>query len=181
MRNFKLETENLLIRSFNETDWKEAYEYLSDNDVMKYMPDNPFSEEEAKSFASENSGDEPEALAVVLKDEDRLIGHMVFHPWFAPRTYEIGWVFNKNYQGKGYATEAARELLKYGFKNLKLHRIISTCNPENPPSYRVMDKLFMRSEGHFKECILRNGNWEDEYFYAMLDKEYDELEKQCIS
>jgi hypothetical protein len=69
------------------------------------------------------------AVAVVLKRTDMLIGHMEFHPWFAPQTYEIGWVFNRAYHGQGYATEAAHELLRYGFEAFGLHRIIVPVNP----------------------------------------------------
>ena len=110
---------------------------------------------------------------MVLKETGQLIGHMVFHPWFAPRTYEIGWVFHPGWHGRGYATEAARALLDYGFRELGLHRIIATCQPENPASYRVMEKIGMRREGHFRKCIYRGGEtWWDEYFYAILAEEW---------
>ena len=48
---------------------------------------------------------------------------MLFHPWFAPQTYEIGWVFDKSYHEQGYSTEAAVTLLEYGFETLQLHRV----------------------------------------------------------
>lgn len=114
-------------------------------------------------------------MAVALKADKVLIGHIVFHPWFAPQTHEIGWVFNKRYHGQGYATEAAYALLEYGFERLRLHRVIATCQPENVPSYRVMEKLGMRREGHFQKCIYRGeSRWWDEYFYAMLEEEWFE-------
>jgi ribosomal-protein-alanine N-acetyltransferase len=49
---------------------------------------------------------------------------------------------------KGYATEAAEALIDYGFKALKLHRIIATCQPENIPSWYVAEKLGMTREAH---------------------------------
>ncbi|MEH7153934.1 GNAT family N-acetyltransferase, partial [Bacillus thuringiensis] len=51
--------------------------------------------------------------------------HIVFHKYFGEHTYEIGWVFNPKYFNKGYASEAAKATLKYGFKEMKLHRIIA--------------------------------------------------------
>ena len=76
-------------------------------------------------------------------------------------------------QGKGYATEAANALLWYGFETLQAHRIIATCQPENPASYRVMEKIGMNREGHFRKCNYRGQNiWWDEYFYAILDEEW---------
>jgi RimJ/RimL family protein N-acetyltransferase len=98
---------------------------------------------------------------------------MVFHPWFEQRTYEIGWTIHPAYQRQGYATEAAAALLHYGFAEMKLHRIIATCQPENVASYRVMEKIGMRREGHFQQCIYRGDDqWWDEYFYAMLAQEW---------
>jgi hypothetical protein len=83
---------------------------------------------------------------------------MIFHHWFAPRTYEIGWVLARQFHRPGYATEAARALIDHGFRTLALHRIIATYQPENPPSWRGMEKLGMRREGHFIECIHRGGD-----------------------
>lgn len=127
----------------------------------------------AKEFVEKNTGEQAEAFPVLLKAESKLIGHMIFHPWFAPRTLEIGWVFNPAYQRKGFATEAANALLQYAFEELQAHRVIATCQPENLASYRVMEKIGMRREGHFQKCIYRHDDvWWDEYFYAILDEEW---------
>jgi [ribosomal protein S5]-alanine N-acetyltransferase len=168
-----IETQRLRIRSFQPNDWQAVYDYTSDPAVMMYIPEGPFTTEQAKAFVAENMGDQARFFAVLLKTEDMLVGHMVFHPWFAPRTYEIGWVFNGAYHGHGYATEAAMALLQYGFEKLQLHRIIATCQPENLASWRVMEKLGMRREAHFRKCIRRpDGRWWDEYFYALLEEEW---------
>ncbi len=53
-----------------------------------------------------------------------------------------------------------------------LHRIIATCDPRNTASYRVMEKTGMRREGHSIKCIRKDGEWVDEYFYAILDEEW---------
>jgi RimJ/RimL family protein N-acetyltransferase len=168
-----IETERLLIRRFVTEDWEAVHAYTSDAGVMTYVGDGAETEEQAKAFVAENAGDEARALALVLKEEDRLIGHMLFHPWFTPRVHEIGWVLNPRYHGNGYATEAARALLRYGFETLKVHRMIATCQPENVASSRVMEKIGMRREGHFRSCIPRpDGSWWDEYFYAMLEDDW---------
>lgn len=166
-----LETERLVIRRFEKEDWKQLYTYTSDAEVMKYIPDGVYTEEQAQKFVEENMGDTPEKFAVVLKSENRLIGHMYFHKWFAPQTYEIGWVFNKAYGNNGYATEAAKALIDYGFAVLQLHRIIATCQPENPPSWRVAEKIGMTKEAHFRKCILTDDGWWDELFYAILEED----------
>ena len=167
-----IKTKRLLIREFEVQDWQAVYEYTSDINVMKYIPEGVFNEEEAKKFVSENSGIKAKHFPVILLNENIVIGHMVFHQYFGDHTYEIGWVLNPNYYNNGYASEAARAVLDYGFKEMKLHRIIATCQPENIPSYRVMEKIGMRREGYFKKCIPHEDEWWDEYYYAVLDEEW---------
>lgn len=167
-----LETERLIIRPFQAEDWRAIHAYTSDTETMAWMPEGVMDEAAAQKFVAANLGDDAHNHALILQATDELIGHMVFHPWFAPQTYEIGWVVHPQHQRRGYVTEAAQALLRYGFETLALHRIIATCQPENLASYRVMEKLGMRREGHFRQCIYRgNDVWWDEYFYAILGEE----------
>ncbi len=169
-------TGRLMVRQFVADDWPALLGYTSDADVMRYIPEGVFGEAEARAFTLANSGADATAVAVTSAHDHALLGHVLFHPWYAPHTFELGWVFDPRYQGQGYATEAAAALRDYGFGELELHRIIATCQPENPASYRVMEKLGMRREGHFRQCIYRGGEvWWDEYFYAILRSEWQSL------
>ncbi|QAY66510.1 GNAT family N-acetyltransferase [Paenibacillus protaetiae] len=172
-----LYTERLLIRNFQADDWEAVLAYTSDSEVMKYIPEGVFCEQNVRAFIYENSGGKAEKFPVILKQDHTLIGHIVFHKWSGNGTYEIGWVFNPKYYSQGYASEAARAILQYGFEHLNAHRIIATCQPQNIASYRVMEKIGMRKEGHFKQCIPAhfikgNTEWWDEYFYAILAEEW---------
>ncbi|WP_066051496.1 GNAT family N-acetyltransferase [Robertmurraya korlensis] len=167
-----IETERLTIRKFEENDYLAVYTYTSDPIVMRYIPEGVFTEEDAKKFVVKNKGEKVEKYPVILKENNTLIGHIVFHPYFGEHTYEIGWVFHPNYYNQGFASEAAKAVLQYGFEDLKLHRIIATCQPENIGSYRVMDKIGMRREGYFKNCIPNGDGWWDEYYYAILAEEW---------
>ncbi|UZD74666.1 GNAT family N-acetyltransferase [Bacillus siamensis] len=167
----KIKTDRLVIRTFEREDWQDVYEYTSNPEVMKYIPEGVFSEEDAKKFVIENSGEHAEKYPVLLKDEKTVIGHIAFFKYFGGHTYEIGWVFHPAYQGKGYASEAASAVLAFGFNEMKLHRIIATCQPENTASHRVMEKIGMRREGFFKKCIPHENDWWDEYYYAVLEEE----------
>jgi RimJ/RimL family protein N-acetyltransferase len=174
-----IETQRLRIRSFQPNDWQAVYDYTSDPDVTMYIPEGPFTPEQAKAFVADNVGEQAHFVAVLLKTDDLFVGHMEFHPWFAPQTFEIGWVFDRAYRGQGYATEAAMTLLQYGFETLHLHRIIATCQPENVASCRVVEKLGMRREAHFRKCIRRPDNgWWDEYFYALLEVKWFKAAKR---
>lgn len=168
-----IETSRLIIRPFQPGDWPSVLTYLSDPGVTAYLPDGVLNEDQVKAFIARSPTYEGASYAVVRKEANDLIGHLVYHPWFAPRNYEVGWVFHPQHQGYGYATEAARAALQHGFQTLGLHRIIATCQPENIASWRVMEKLGLRREGHFQKCIYRGGDlWWDEYFYAVLREEW---------
>ena len=172
MSTLPIETERLRIRQVTADDWQAIHAYTSDPGVMTYLPEDAMSEEETRRFVATSMTEEAQAYAVLLRTEDRLIGHVTFHLWFAPRIYEIGWVFHPRYHGQGYATEAAATLLRYGFETLGVHRVVATCQPENTPSWRVMEKLGMLREAHFRKCMYRDGTWWDEYLYAILEDEW---------
>lgn len=172
-----IETQRLRIRPFQESDWPVVALYTTLPAIMTYMGEGVQTPEQTQLFVTQNAtGEKVTAYALMLKAEAKLIGHMVFHPWFAPLTYEIGWVLHPAYHRQGYASEAALALLRYGFETMKLHRIIATCQPQNPASYGVMEKIGMRREGHFQQCIYRGDDvWWDEYFYAMLAHEWGQV------
>jgi RimJ/RimL family protein N-acetyltransferase len=175
MRFDEIETSHLRLRAIVESDWPAVLAYMSDARVTAFLPEGLLDEAGARSFAAKHASEDGAAVAVVEKASGHMIGHMAFHPWFVPETHEIGWAFRHDCQGRGYATEAGQALLAYAFGALKAHRVIATCQPENMASWRVAEKLGLRREGHFRECLYRApGVWWDEYFYALLAQEYEE-------
>lgn len=170
-----LETERLILRKFTYDDWKELYKYLSQETVVKYEPYDVFTEDECKQEAINRSKQEA-FWAVCLKENNKLIGNIYFQQQDPKEflTWEIGYVFNPTYYGKGYATESCRRILDYGFLELKAHRIIAMCNPENTASWKLLERLNMRREGHLRKNIFFKYNekgmpiWNDTYEYAIL-------------
>lgn len=167
-----LATDRLLIRNFTSEDWKYVHEYTSNPMVMQYMPSGTLNKEQTVELVNQHVNEDAEKFAVILKGEAALIGHIEFFKYFGDHTYEIGWVLNPSYCNQGLASEAAAAFLRYAFIELKIHRIVATCQPENIPSYRVMEKIGMRREGLFKQCIPHGDIWWDEYYYALLREEY---------
>ena len=166
-------TQRLVIRSFVPYDVPAVHAYTGNPQVMTYVEGGVMTLTQTEAFVAANAGDNARAYAITLRSSGQLIGHSIFHSWFAPHTYELGWVTHPVFQGQGYATEAAQAMLAYAFETLAAHRVIATCQPENPTSVRVMEKLGMRREGHFRQCIARpNNTWWDEYFYATLASEW---------
>jgi len=169
-----VETSRLRLRAIVASDWPAILDYMSDPRVTAFLPEGVLDENASRAFAQEQAGEHGKAVAVVEKASGEMIGHMPFHLWFGPDTYEIGWAFGRAAQGKGYATEAAEALLAYSFGTLKAHRVIATCQPENNASWRVAEKLKMRREAHFRSALHQpSGVWWDEYFYAILADEYE--------
>lgn len=171
-----IETKRLLIRSFNKNDWRDLYEYLSDEEVVKFEPYECYTLDECKKEAARRSKD-GDFKAVCLKDTLKLIGNI----YLSERdfnTWELGYVFNKNFQGYGYATEAASVMVDDAFKNRGARRIIAMCSPLNVSSWRLLERLGMRREGHLLQNIYfkldKQGNpiWHDTYEYGILAAEW---------
>lgn len=173
MHQRTLDTPRLHIRPFQLHDAPAVHTYTSDARIMEYVPPHAMSWPQTQEFVAAQQGPDAHAFAIVQSQQQLLIGHIIFHPWVAPQTYEIGWVIHPDQQRRGYASEAARAVLHYAFTELRAHRVIATCQPENPASFGVMEKVGMRREAHFRQCIARgDGLWWDEYFYAMLATEW---------
>lgn len=171
-----METERLLIRRFSPEDWQDLYEYLSQKEVVKYEPYTVFTQEQARQEAI-NRSNNPDFLAVCLKDTGKLIGNIYLSPGELD-AWELGYVFNRDYQGNGYATEAAYALIDDLFANSKARRVVAMCNPLNSPSWKLLERLKMRREGHLLKNIwfFKDENdepiWQDTYEYAILKEEW---------
>ena len=177
----KIETERLIIKKFKPDDWQDLYEYLSQEVVAKYEPYDVFSEEESRQEAVRRSKND-KFWAVCLKDCGKLIGNIYLSKQEFD-TWELGYVFNAKFHGKGYATESAKAMVDYAFKNKNARRIIAMCNPSNTASWKLLERLNMRREGYlikniyFKKDSKGDPIWLDTYEYAILSEEWLKIEK----
>ena len=78
------------------------------------------------------------------------------------------------YWGKGYATEAVRAVLKFGFTVLKLHRMEAGCAVGNIASIRVLKKVGMQMEAQRRKVLPLQQGWTDNYEFAILDTDFDQ-------
>lgn len=172
----EIKTKRLLIRGFKEDDWKDLYDYLSDEEVLRFEPYKPLTEEEARQTAKHRESDR-RYLAVCLED-GKVIGNLYFAAGEFD-SWELGYVFNRNYWGRGYALESAREMMRYAFETLRVRRIVGMCDPANPGSWKLLEKLGMRREAFRLKNVFffRDENdqpiWKDTYEYAILSTEYE--------
>jgi RimJ/RimL family protein N-acetyltransferase len=179
-------TERLLLREFIESDWRAMHAMASDERVTRYIPVGaPTVEETRESIQVMMAGRQASPprydFAVTLRSASPgLVNTPIGVCGLFIRYDELGqgeilYVLGHRYWGQGYATEAARALLGYGFRELDLHRIYATCRPANVASARVMEKLGMRREGHLRQHRWMKGRWQDSLLYAILDHEWEAL------
>jgi RimJ/RimL family protein N-acetyltransferase len=169
-----------MLRPFAETDLDDVYAYQSRPDVVRYLywevRDRAGVAEalRAKAAASHltREGDHL-TLAICLPGDGVVIGEALLK-WISVqhRQGEVGFVLNPEYHGHGYATEAAREMLRLGFEVVGLHRIAGHCDARNVSSAAVMSRLGMRQEAHFVQNEIFKGEWGDELIFAMLASEW---------
>lgn len=172
----------LLVREFEPTDFDAIHAFAVDPEVYRHMEWGPNTEADTHAFLArcrEQRSESPRLFyerAIVLKETNQLIGSagIRIRDW-GHRNGDFGYTLDRRYWGQGYATEVARELVKFGFEELRLHRLYATCRPENQASARVLEKCGLRLEGRMRENKFVRGVWVDSLLYAMLEQDYQRL------
>lgn len=172
-------TSRLVLREFVPEDWPAVLAYQSQPAYLRYNRWNDRAANEVQAFVQrfiDWQHDEPRfryQLAITLQETGELIGNCglrLEHP--GALEGDIGYELAPQHWGHGYATEAAHSMLAFGFNELRLHRIWAGCIADNVGSSRVMEKLGMRREGHFRDKEWFKGRWWDTYTYAILEHEW---------
>lgn len=177
----QLETERLLLRELQDSDFEAIHAYASSLENVQYMTFGPNSEEQTKDFLGKSIAKYSEdpmkdyVFAITIKGTDKVIGSGGIS---LENEYEasLGWILCRNDWKKGYGAEFAKELIRFGFEELKCHRIYATCIADNYGSYRVMERNNMRREAHFMRNRKHRGEWSDEFIYAILEDEWEPVQ-----
>lgn len=164
-------TERLSVRKFIPDDYNDLADILTDVDVTYFEPYETFTRDACIQEAINFSKSE-EFFAVVLND--KVIGKIYFsNKGFS--SYEIGYTFNKAFQGKGYAYESICGMMKYAFLTLDVRRIFAEIDSRNTKSFKLVERIGMRKEAEHKELFPQKENnniYNDFYIYAILKKEF---------
>jgi RimJ/RimL family protein N-acetyltransferase len=181
--SYPINTDRLMLRPFRRGDVDAVHAYRRREDVARYLFDVALSREECAlavqqrigQVALEEEGDKI-ILAVELRQTGQLIGEVSLILRNADgRQSEAGWIFDPEYHGHGYATEAVRAIFALAFGPGDIHRMSARCHVGNIASWRLMERLGMRREAHFREHGLFKGRWDEEFIYAMLRREWQAL------
>lgn len=180
MPDYPIETERLRLRPFTRGDVDDVFAYRSREDICAYLFDEPMSRETCAEAVQARVGQvaftaegDKIVLAVMVEGSDRIIGEVSLI-WRNDefRQGELGYIFHPDAHGHGYATEAGRALLRFGFDTAGLHRIYARCDARNRASAKVMERLGMRQEAHFREHAMVKGQWDEELIYALIEDEW---------
>jgi RimJ/RimL family protein N-acetyltransferase len=175
-----IRTERLVLRPFTPGDLEALHAMFGDPDVTRYLDHGPLSRDAVSELLARISpltGIDEERnglrLAVVLQASGEVIGDVSLWRTSAEHNQaEIGFVLHPEHQGRGYAAESMRELLRIGFEEAGFHRIVGRCDAENAASAALMERLGMRQEAHFRQNERIKGAWSDGLVYAMLASEW---------
>jgi RimJ/RimL family protein N-acetyltransferase len=166
----------VLLRPLATGDVDAVLAYRSRADVCRYVPFEPMTRQDitermAGLWARTELTEEGQALTlgVEVRETGELAGDVVL--FWRDRLNaggELGYVFNPDAGGRGYATEAASAMLRLGFDGLGLHRIIARIDERNEPSARLARRLGMRQEARLVRNELFKGEWSTELDFAIL-------------
>jgi RimJ/RimL family protein N-acetyltransferase len=163
----------LLLRPFTKDDIPELLPLIGAREVAattRRIP-HPYTLSHAEEFikASQQGGEIN--LAIVRQSDSRLLGGGILRPDTDHQHAEVGYWIGVPHWGNGYATEAARALVQYGFEVLHLHRIHASHTANNPDSGKVLRKIGMKHEGRMRQHLVKWGQYQDLEFYGMLKGE----------
>ena len=169
----RIETKRLILRNFKEEDYDDLYEFLEQRREEQFEAYPGITYENGREHLKYRVGSD-EFYAMELKDTGKVIGNV----YFGNRDFmakEVGYIVNKNFQRKGYASEAIQAVLEQGFSN-GVHRVDAECDPRNECSWKLLEKLdfareaLLRQNVYFAKDEQENPIWQDTYVYARLNE-----------
>lgn len=177
-----LTTARLLLRAYEPGDLDSLLALHGDPERLRWVPFEPRSREEAKQVLErkieqividapgEHSGI---ALVIAERASGEFVGELTLS--YSSRkhsTAELGFMLLRGAEGRGFATEGAREMLRIGFEELGFHRIVARVYSTNSGSAAVLERLGMRHEAHLVDNEVLRGEWTSEDAFAMLEREW---------
>lgn len=176
-----LRTERLSLRPASREDLAATWEFRRRDDVARWLTRAPATLSEyrplfldpaslGKSLVIELNG---EVIGDLMLSVEDAWGQAEVADQGRGAQADLGWVLRPDHAGRGYATEALRELLRVAFEDLGVRRVTANCFTANVASWRLMERVGMRRETHaIRDALHRSGQWLDSYTYALLDHEY---------
>ena len=174
-------TEKLLLRSLTLEDAQDVQHLAGERDIASTLSNMPhpyedgMAEEWIRSCSGKFEKDEALNFAIIRRTDKKLIGEIELRLDRENESGELGYWIGKPYWNCGYATEAARAVVAYGFEVLKLNRVQAKHFKRNAASRQVLEKIGMHYEGCLRQHIKKWDNFEDLMEYGMLKADFNLL------
>jgi len=177
----RIETERLILRPLTIADLEDVWAYASDPEVTRftifdYHTSRRTTQQWLESALASSAG-ENFLFGIEHRVDGRVIGSCAIRAWNREHNLaEMGWALARAFWNQGYATEAVRALIGFGFEHLKLNRIQALCVPAHLASRRVMEKAGMKFEGILRQAEFFKGAYQDLALYSILRQEHRRTE-----
>jgi ribosomal-protein-alanine N-acetyltransferase len=164
------------LRDFRPEDLDDLHAITGDDRVTTWMSfDSHTTDDVQRGLANHiaSAAAEPRtvyALAVTRVDDDRVIG-LIRLATSGVQAAKLGYMIAADHWGHGYATDAARTVLRFAFGPLALHRVTAAIGPENTASIAVVKNLGFGYEGQLRDHVFTNGAWRDSLLFSLLSSE----------
>lgn len=174
-----IETERLLLRRFVRTDCSDMLRYwVADKRVQPSYGEPVYSTVEEVNglldkYISSYDDNFYYRWAVIEKKSDCCIGQIAFFLIDRKNHFaEIEYCIGVDFQRRGYATEATKAVIKFGFERSEFHKVQICCRANNLPSKRVIEKSGFTYEGSLRDYFFIEGQYYDRLYYSILRDEY---------
>lgn len=179
--DWPVHTERLSLRPVEPRDVEALWSYRSLEPVVRWMSS---FQTDRDDFAEKILAPDRRGKTLVVELGGTVIGDLmldVVNAWAQAEVADrargtqgqLGWCMHPDHAGRGYATEAVRELICIAFDDLGLRRLEAECFAVNEPSWRLMERVGMRREAYtVGESLHRSGEWYDGMMYALLADEW---------
>ncbi|MCR5701339.1 MAG: GNAT family N-acetyltransferase [Lachnospiraceae bacterium] len=175
----EIETERLLLRPFLLSDVKSAHNNWAGDEVVQKMYGEPVykTEEEVQGllekYITAYQSDYYYRWAVIEKQSGECIGQIAYFLVYKPGSWgEIEYCIGSAYQGKGYATEATKEVIRYGFDQIGFNKVQISVRSSNIKSKKVIEKCGFEYEGTLRDYFFIDGEYEGRMYYSIINPDY---------
>ena len=174
-----IETERLILRRFEYSDSDSMLKnWIADEKIQSLYSEPVYETQEAVKglldrYIGSYEREDYYRWAVIEKESGECIGQIAYFLVDSKNHFaEIEYCIGSEYQCKGYATEAAKAVIKYGFDEMNLHKVQICTKTINAPSKRVIEKCGLQYEGTLRDYFYMNGVYVGRLYFSILRSEY---------
>jgi ribosomal-protein-alanine N-acetyltransferase len=176
-----IETDRLILRRFKYTDDDAMLKYWIADEKIQSLYSEPVYTTKAEvkelldKYISSYEKNDYYRWAIIDKEVNECIGQIAYFLVDSKNHFaEIEYCIGSDFQCKGYATEAAKAVIKYGFDKMNLHKVQICTKTINKPSQRVIEKCGLTYEGTLRDYFFMNNQYVGRLYYSILRSEYEE-------